>query len=149
MNDDLRQAVMIAQVNEEDAAMVALTEDPTRDADGFAGIGGTQFVARMCTVRMHKGSLSVEKSRNTVPHYAVKTKIPVMCLGIGHFLSEGEIGEAEFVGESIFGLFGTSTRTNGQGKHETVAESLDKRALFGEEFGIETVQVGVEVGNNT
>ncbi len=53
MDDDLRQAVMVAQVDEEDAAMVAQAVHPARKADGLAGVGGAQLVARMRTIGMH------------------------------------------------------------------------------------------------
>jgi hypothetical protein len=54
-NDDLRDAVVVAQVDEEDAAEVALVVDPAREADGLAGVGGAQVVAGVGAVRVGHG----------------------------------------------------------------------------------------------
>ena len=51
--DDLGQAVMVAQIDEQHAAMVALAVDPARQADGRADIGGAQVGAVMGTVGVH------------------------------------------------------------------------------------------------
>ena len=51
-DDDLRDAVVVAQVDEEDAAEVALVMDPAREADGLAGVRGAQVVAGVGAVRI-------------------------------------------------------------------------------------------------
>ncbi len=38
-DDDLRDAIMVAQIDEEDAAEIALVMDPAREADSFARRG--------------------------------------------------------------------------------------------------------------
>ena len=60
VRDDLGDAVMVAQVDEQHAAMVALAMDPARQADGLADIGGSQGAAGMGAIGMHgKNSLLV------------------------------------------------------------------------------------------
>jgi hypothetical protein len=51
-DDDLRDAVVVAQVDEEDAAEIALVVDPAREADGLARERGVQFVAGVGAVRI-------------------------------------------------------------------------------------------------
>ncbi len=51
-DDDLRDAVMVAQVDEEDAAEIALVVDPAREADGLPGVRGAQVVAGVGAVRI-------------------------------------------------------------------------------------------------
>ena len=51
-DDDLRDAVVVAQVDEEDAAEIALVVDPAREADGFPGVRGAQVVAGVGAVRV-------------------------------------------------------------------------------------------------
>jgi hypothetical protein len=45
MKDQLRDAIPIAQMNEEDAAEVAPAMHPTHQQGGLAGIGGAQLAA--------------------------------------------------------------------------------------------------------
>jgi hypothetical protein len=53
VDDDLGKAVMVAQVHEEDSAMVAEAEHPAGEFYGLSGVGGAKFIAGMRTVRMH------------------------------------------------------------------------------------------------
>ena len=53
MDDHLGAAVVVAQVDEEDAAVVALVVDPAGEADLLSGVFGTQFVASMGAIGMH------------------------------------------------------------------------------------------------
>jgi hypothetical protein len=48
---------MVAQVDEKDAAMVALAVHPARKADSFTDMGSAQFCAFMGTISVHDGSL--------------------------------------------------------------------------------------------
>ena len=52
-NDDLREPVVVAEVHEEDAAMVAKAEHPAREPDGLSRVGGPEFVASMGAIGMH------------------------------------------------------------------------------------------------
>ena len=53
VGDDLGQAIMIAQIDEEEPAMVALAMHPARKPHRLAGIGGAQRGAGMGTVGVH------------------------------------------------------------------------------------------------
>jgi hypothetical protein len=44
---------MIAQVDEDEIAMIALAMDPSGDADGLAGMGGAKFAASMSAIGVH------------------------------------------------------------------------------------------------
>ena len=48
---------MIAQIDEQQLAVVALAVDPARQADGFANIGGAQRGAIMGAVGVHVESV--------------------------------------------------------------------------------------------
>ena len=56
--DDLGQPVMVAQVDEQHAAMVALAVNPARQADGRADVGGAKLGAVMGTVGVHDVALA-------------------------------------------------------------------------------------------
>ena len=58
IGDDLGQAVMVAQVDEQQAAMVAHAVHPARQADGLADIGFAEFGAVMAAVAVHRRSRS-------------------------------------------------------------------------------------------
>ena len=47
---------MIAQIDEQHAAMVALAVDPARKADGLADIGGASARRRCVSDRVHRNS---------------------------------------------------------------------------------------------
>ena len=49
----LRQPVAVAQVHEQQAAVVALAVDPAREADGAADIGAAERAAIVCAVGVH------------------------------------------------------------------------------------------------
>src|SRR5690606_37558375 len=51
--DDLGQAVMIAQVDEQDAAMIALAVNPAREADAAADIGLAKLAAIVGAIDVH------------------------------------------------------------------------------------------------
>jgi hypothetical protein len=53
VDDDLCAAVVVAEVDEEDAAVVALVVDPASEADGLPGVFWTKFVAGMSAEWMH------------------------------------------------------------------------------------------------
>ena len=53
IGDDLRQAVVVAQVDEQQPAMVADAVHPARKADGGADVGFPQLGAGMAAVSMH------------------------------------------------------------------------------------------------
>src|ERR1700712_3539705 len=53
--DALRKAEMVPQIDEEQAAMVALAVNPTRKPDGLAGITGAKRAAGMGAVGVHGG----------------------------------------------------------------------------------------------
>ena len=53
MDDDLRAAVVVAQVEEEDAAVVALVEDPAGEAGGLARVLDAELVAGVGAVGVH------------------------------------------------------------------------------------------------
>ena len=55
--DDLGDPVMIAKVDEQHPAVVALAVNPPRQADGLANIGGAQLGAIMGSVGVHAGSV--------------------------------------------------------------------------------------------
>ena len=65
VNDDLREAVVVAEVHEEDAAVVAEAEHPAGKSDGLARVGGAELVACVCTIGMHQ--FSPEK----LPYYTI------------------------------------------------------------------------------
>ena len=49
---DLRDPVMIAQIDEEQVTVVALAVNPSGQADSFADVGSAQFSAFMRTIYM-------------------------------------------------------------------------------------------------
>ena len=51
--DQLGQAVVVAEVHEDQAAMVALAIDPPRQANGLAGVGGAQGAAGVGAIGVH------------------------------------------------------------------------------------------------
>ena len=53
MDHDLRDAIVVAEVHEQDAAMVAKTEHPARKADGLAGVFLAELVTGMRAIGMH------------------------------------------------------------------------------------------------
>ena len=53
IRDDLGDPEMIAQVNEQQMAVVALAVDPAREADGFTDIGDAQLGAAMGAIGVH------------------------------------------------------------------------------------------------
>jgi hypothetical protein len=53
VHDNLREAIVVAEVNEEDAAVVAEAEHPAGKLDGLARVAGAELVAGMGTIRMH------------------------------------------------------------------------------------------------
>jgi hypothetical protein len=54
MNDHLGDAIMIAQVDKQHAAMIATVVEPARKADSPADMAWTDVAAGMGTVRMHE-----------------------------------------------------------------------------------------------
>ena len=52
---DLGHAVMVAQVDEQDATMVAHPVHPAREANGFTNMRGAQIGAGMAAIGMHRG----------------------------------------------------------------------------------------------
>ena len=59
VHDDLGDAVVVAQVHEEDAAVVAQAEHPAGEPDGLAGVFLAELVAGMRSVGMHVHSVSL------------------------------------------------------------------------------------------
>ena len=59
VHDDLGDAVVVAQVHEEDAAVVAQAEHPAGEPDGLAGVLLAELVAGMRSVGMHVHSVSL------------------------------------------------------------------------------------------
>ena len=55
VDDDLGAAVVVAQVEEEDAAVVALVEDPAGEAGGLARVLDAELVAGVGAVGVHGG----------------------------------------------------------------------------------------------
>ena len=53
VGDDLGQAVMVPQIDEQEAAMVADAVAPAGKADGLADVGGAKRAAAVRTVAMH------------------------------------------------------------------------------------------------
>jgi hypothetical protein len=51
-DDGLGDAIMVAQVDEEDAAKIALVVNPAREADVLPGVRGAEVVARVGAVRI-------------------------------------------------------------------------------------------------
>jgi hypothetical protein len=56
----LGQAVVVAQVDEDQAAVVALAVDPARQAHIGAGVGGAQGAAVVGAIGVHGGHESLE-----------------------------------------------------------------------------------------
>jgi|GEM_PF-2109089 len=59
VRDDLGDAVMIAQVDEQHAAVIALAVHPARQADGLADVLGAQRGAGVGTIGVHFGDFRV------------------------------------------------------------------------------------------
>jgi hypothetical protein len=55
--DDLGDAVMIAKIDEQDSAMIALTVDPARKLNPLAHVGLAQLCASMSPVCVHRPRL--------------------------------------------------------------------------------------------
>ena len=53
VDDDLRKAVVVAEVDEEDSAVVAEAEHPAREPDSLARVSGAEFVACVRAIGMH------------------------------------------------------------------------------------------------
>ena len=53
MDDDLGESVMVAEVDEKDAAVVTQAEHPAGKSDGLARVTRAEFVTGMGTIRMH------------------------------------------------------------------------------------------------
>ena len=53
---DLRDAVVVAQIDEEQAAVVADAMAPAREPDGFADMRGAERAAGVGTIAMHLGA---------------------------------------------------------------------------------------------
>jgi len=53
VNHDLREAVMVTQINEQNAAVVADTENPAGEFGGGARVGSAELTASVRTVEMH------------------------------------------------------------------------------------------------
>ncbi len=51
--NDLGDAVMIAQIDEQDAAVIALAVDPAGQADGRADVGSAELAAVMGAIGVH------------------------------------------------------------------------------------------------
>ena len=51
--DQLGQAIVVAQVDENETAVVALAMDPAREADGLTGVGGPKGAAGMTAIGVH------------------------------------------------------------------------------------------------
>ena len=66
-HDALGQAVMIAQIDEQQPAMVALAVHPAGKPDGLARIGGTKGAAGMGAVGVHEMSRSAWKEGENAP----------------------------------------------------------------------------------
>jgi hypothetical protein len=47
VEDNLRDAVAVAQVEEDEVAVIAAAVDPAHEGDGFAGVGSAEFAAGM------------------------------------------------------------------------------------------------------
>ena len=65
VDDHLGETVMVAQIDEEDSAVIAKAEHPTGNPDGFARVGGAELVASMSAIRMHRFFLQIE------PYYTI------------------------------------------------------------------------------
>ena len=63
VDDDLGAAVVVAQVEEEDAAVVALVEDPAGEAGGLARVLDAELVAGVGAVGVHGGRTGSEVRR--------------------------------------------------------------------------------------
>ncbi len=53
VGDDLGQAVMVAQIDEQEVAMVALAVNPAREPDSLADMRGAQLAAIVGAIGMH------------------------------------------------------------------------------------------------
>ncbi len=63
----LRDAVMIAQVDEQQTAVIALGMHPAREAGGLPGIGGAQRATGMGAIGVHRGLSRLIEGRQTSP----------------------------------------------------------------------------------
>ena len=59
MDDDLCATIVITEVNEENAAVVALVIYPSAQADDFAIVFGAQCATCMCSELVHKNPLHI------------------------------------------------------------------------------------------
>src|SRR3546814_18330921 len=55
LGDDLDHAVMVAQIDEDEVAVIALAMYPTRDTDGFPGAVRAKLAAGMGALGVHDG----------------------------------------------------------------------------------------------
>ena len=62
INNDLGQTIVVAQIDENNAAVVALTVDPARQADRLTDVFLAQFAAGVCSEWMHGGNYRVERT---------------------------------------------------------------------------------------
>ena len=53
VDDDLGEAIVVAEVHEKDSAVVAKAEHPAGKSNGLARVRGAELIARMRTIRMH------------------------------------------------------------------------------------------------
>ena len=65
VDDDLGEAVVVAEVDEKDAAVVTEAEHPAGKPDGLARVRGAELIARVRTIRMH--SVISSKTTNIIP----------------------------------------------------------------------------------
>ena len=56
MHDDLRQAIMVAEVDEQDAAMIAQAIHPAGKFDGLARVSRAELITGVCAIRVHSYS---------------------------------------------------------------------------------------------
>ena len=61
VGDDLRDPVMVAKVDEQQMAVVALAMHPARQADGLTDVAGAQFGAVVGTIGVHDESALLER----------------------------------------------------------------------------------------
>lgn len=57
IHNALGEAVRVAEVNEQNAAMVTLPVNPAGELDSLSGVAFVEFAAMMCSVRVHDFSL--------------------------------------------------------------------------------------------
>src|SRR3546814_4034962 len=85
LGDDLDHAVMVAQIDEDEVAVIALAMYPTRDTDGFPGAVRAKLAAGMGAIGVHDGiSDCVTPARSeehtSEPQSLMRISHPVFCL---------------------------------------------------------------------